>query len=134
MTDSTELIEFIDTITKIKKVYENIDFKNVFIYKEDEYNITIENKWLGLPVIISIKLTTDGSFYKGEGTCKIRGNGAVITKSIYNVKDYNEFINRFYKAVIDCRVDNNTYIEERPVITELFDTIYDKIHDMQIKD
>ena len=50
------------------------------------------------------------------------------------MKDYNEFITRFYKAVIDCRVDNNYYIEERPVIAELFDTIYDKIYDMQIKD
>ena len=129
MTDNIE-----NSITKIKEVYKTIDFKNVFIYKEDNGNISIENKWLGLPVVISIKLNINEFPYQGEGTCKIRGNGTVITKSIHNMKDYNEFISRFYKAVIDCRVDNNYYIEERPVIAELFDTIYDKIYDMQIKD
>jgi hypothetical protein len=122
------------TITKIKEVYKTIDLKNAFIYKEDNDSISIENKWLGLPVVISIKLTANEFPYQGKGTCKIRGNGTVITKSIHNIKDYNEFITRFYKAVIDCRVDNNYYIEERPVISELFDTIYDKIYELQITD
>jgi len=122
------------TITKIKEIYKTIDFKNAFIYKEDNDSISIENKWLGLPVVISIKLTANEFPYQGKGTCKIRGNGTVITKSIHNMTDYNEFITRFYKAVIDCRVDNNYYIEERPVIAELFDTIYDKIYELQITD
>lgn len=131
----TENNEFIESAQKILELYNNINFKGVFDVIIKNSDISVTNRWLGLPVIFTIKLTTDGmSCYQGEATCKIRGNGTVITKSIHNIKDYNEFISRFYKAVVDVRCDNTNYIESRQFVAELFDSIYEKIHDLQIKD
>ena len=127
--------DFIELATKIIETYEGINFKNAFLFKKENYNFSIENRWLGLPVVFSISFTTDDlQHYQAEAICKVHGDGVVLTKSIYTLRDYNEFINRFYKVVIDCRLDNAAYIDKRQVISDVFDMFYEKKYEMHVEE
>ena len=131
--------EFKDLIDKLDLLYKDKDsLDNVFDIKyESGKLLEIKKHWDGQPTVLEIKLTFDDSTmawnFKAEAKCFIFGYGEHIIKNVENIADYNDFLNRVYRIVLNCQADNMYEIKDKELIKRMFKIFLDNVFNLMIK-
>lgn len=128
-----ELVDKLDLMYKDKTSIEGV----FYIKYESGKRLDIKKHWDDMSTVFEIKLTFDDSTmawnFKAEAKCMLWGYGEYIVKNVESINDYNDFLNRVYRIVLNSQSDNMSNIQNKPAIKRMFKVFIDNISNLMIK-